>query len=315
MSGAWRQSNRAVFEKNIAPLIGKLEKTERLITTKADPTEVEAAAKEVGKILENGFGLSAQRLASGAAAVEEVALEVRTGLKSSLAAAQAGRWSEAESLRVDAYTTFDTELEKRVLPRDPELGLRAERSFLDGEENQPGIKALFDQRKNGAPLEAAFARTLTAVDQCRALLKVNLSPATVIYTVLAISAREGLEAVVVLAAALLAGMRGPENRKTRRRVVTGAWLALAATALTFWLSRTLIQSLSRFGEKLESIISVLRGDRASHGDQLGLSQSLLGRLEREAEKIVESRRSRRGITARMVVAGHGRFSHDLPRRF
>jgi len=256
LSGAWRQSKAQAFEKYSTALIEKMEATERLILAKADPAQVEDAAKEIENILVSRFGLSVQRAGSGKGVVEEIALEVRAGLKNSLAAAQAGRWSEAESLRVDAYTTFDTELEKRVLPRDPELGLRAERSFLDGEENQPGIKALFDQRTKGPALEAAFARTLAAVDQCTALLKVNLSPATVIYTVLAISAREGLEAVVVLAA-LLAGMRGPENRTTRRRIVTGAWLALAATALTFWISRTVIQSLSRYGEKLESVISVL----------------------------------------------------------
>jgi high-affinity iron transporter len=256
LSGAWRQSKTAAFEKYSMALIAKMEATERLILAKADPAEVERAAKEIEDILVNRFGLSVQRAGSGKGVVEEVALEVRTGLKSSLAAAQAGRWDEAESLRVDAYTTFDTELEKRVLPRDPELGLRAERSFLDGQDDQPGIKALFDQRRKGPELEAAFARTLTAVDQCIALLKVNLSPATVIYTVLSISAREGLEAVVVLAA-LLAGMRGLEHRSTRRRIVTGAWLALAATAVTFWISRTVIQSLSRYGEKLESVISVL----------------------------------------------------------
>ncbi len=256
LSGAWRQSKATAFEKYSTALIAKMEAAEHLILAKADPSEVERAAKEIENILVGRFGLSVQRAGSGKGVVEEIALEVRTGLKSSLAAAQAGRWDEAESLRVDAYTTFDTELEKRVLPRDPELGLRAERSFLDGQDDQPGIKALFDQRRKGPELEAAFARTLTAVDQCVALLKVNLSPATVIYTVLSISAREGLEAVVVLAA-LLAGMRGLEHRSTRRRIVTGAWLALAATALTFWISRTVIQSLSRYGEKLESVISVL----------------------------------------------------------
>lgn len=256
LSGAWRQSHAAAFEKNGGPIVEKLEATEKLIVAKADPDRVEAAAEETAKLLETSFGLSAQRSGSGKALLEEVALDVRTALKNSLAAAQAGRWSEAESLRVDAYTTFDTEIEKRVLPRDPELALRTERSFLDGESGAPGIKALFDQRKKGAPLEAAYQRTLNAVEQCKGLLKVNLSPATVVYTVLTIAAREGLEAVVVLAA-LLAGMRGAQNRRTRRYVVTGAWLALAATAVTFWLSRTLIQSLSRFGEKLEAVVSVL----------------------------------------------------------
>jgi high-affinity iron transporter len=256
LSGAWRQSSGREFEANGAALASKLDETERLILAKADPEAVEASTKEVTKILENSFGLSAQRAGSGKGVVEEVALDVRTALKNSLAAAQEGKWREAESLRVDAYTTFDTELEVRVLPRDPNLGVTTERSFLDGNEDAAGIKTLLDQRKKGPALEAAYARTLDYVDRCKSLLKLNLSPATVIYTVISISAREGLEAVVVLAA-LLAGMRGNENRVTRRRVVTGAWLAIAATALTFWLSRSVIVSLSRFGEKLESIISVL----------------------------------------------------------
>ncbi|MEP6937751.1 MAG: FTR1 family protein [Chthoniobacterales bacterium] len=256
LGGAWKQANNAAFEKDSAALSANLEQTERLIVAKADPAEIETKTRETEKILATAFGLKPLAFGSGKGAVEELALEVRTALKSSLAAAQAGRWNEAESLRVDAYTTFDTDLEKRVLPRDPELALRAERSFLDGQEDLPGIKALFDQRKKGPALEAAFGRTLAAVDQCTALLKVNLSPATVIYTVLTISAREGLEAVVVLAA-LLAGMRGAEQRVTRKRVVAGAWLALGATALTFWLSRTVILSLSRFGEKLEAVVSVL----------------------------------------------------------
>jgi high-affinity iron transporter len=179
--------------------------------------------------------------------------------------------------------------------------LRAERSFLDGEENQPGIKALFDQRTKGPALEDAFARTLAAVDQCTALLKVNLSPATVIYTVLAISAREGLEAVVVLAA-LLAGMRGAEHRYTRKRIVTGAWLALAATALTFWISRTVIQSLSRYGEKLEAVISILAVLVLLMVTNW-VAAKFTGLVEREIAEVEQIWRDWHRVPPRMVVAG------------
>ena len=58
-------------------------------------------------------------------------------------------------------------------------------------------------------------------------------------------------------AALLAGMRGVEQQGTRRWVSAGAWLAIAASGVTFWLSKTLIQSLARYGEKLEAVISIL----------------------------------------------------------
>ena len=65
-----------------------------------------------------------------------------------------------------------------------------------------------------------------------------------------------MEAVVVLAA-LLAGLRGAEQSDTRRGIANGAWLALGATALTFWLSQTVVRSLAHYGEKLEAVVSIL----------------------------------------------------------
>jgi high-affinity iron transporter len=105
-------------------------------------------------------------------------------------------------------------------------------------------------------LTDGYERTLQALDESVSLLRVSVSPATIAFTSFSIVSREGLEAVVVLAA-LLAGMRGPQNERTRRCVSSGAWLALVASGLTFWLSKTLIQSLSRYGEKLEAVVSIL----------------------------------------------------------
>ena len=79
--------------------------------------------------------------------VEETAMDVRDALNNSLAAAQAGHWQEAESLRLDAYTSFDGEIEARVLPRNPTLAMRTERSFIDGAGEEPGIKALIDRAR------------------------------------------------------------------------------------------------------------------------------------------------------------------------
>ena len=64
-----------------------------------------------------------------------------------------------------------------------------------------------------------------------------------------------MEAVVVLAA-LMAGLRGVEQAGTRRGIANGAWLAIVATVLTFWLSKTVVQSLAHYGEKLEAVVSI-----------------------------------------------------------
>ena len=169
---------------------------------------------------------------------------------------EAGQWETAEALRLDAYTAFDSEIEPRVLPRNPDLGRRAERSFLDGEESAPGIKLALDRHAPMEEIQAAYERCLNLLDQSMEMLKVAVSPGTIAATAFGIVTREGLEAVVILAA-LLAGLRGPEQSQTRKGIAIGAWLALLATVVTFWLSRTIITSLIQYGERLEAVVSIL----------------------------------------------------------
>ncbi len=256
LAPVWRRDRAEVFVKYQQPLHEGLDALATCIHRLAGNDAVEESAKNVSNLLEDKFQISARRAGAKADVIEETALEVRTNLINSLAAAEADQWEEAESLRLDAYTSFDSEIEVRVLPRNPELGRRTERSFLDGSAGEPGIKALLDSR---APIEAlsdGYERTLQHLDESVSLLKVAVSPGTVSFTTFSIVAREGLEAVVVLAA-LLAGLRGAENAGTRRWISSGAWLALVASGLTFWLSKTLIQSLARYGEKLEAVVSIL----------------------------------------------------------
>jgi high-affinity iron transporter len=83
-------------------------------------------------------------------------------------------------------------------------------------------------------LEAAYGRVLGNLDRCMELLKVAVSPTTVGFTAFSIVGREGLEAVVILAA-LLAGLRGERHAPTRKGIWLGAWLAIVVTIITFWV--------------------------------------------------------------------------------
>jgi high-affinity iron transporter len=256
LSPIWRRDLPVPYEAHHAELVAKLDTLSKQIDHVEDMSVIDTTAKEAAGILEDQFGLSARRSGDKGQIVEETAFDVRDALNNSLAAAQAGHWSEAESLRLDAYTSFDSEIEVRVLPRNPSLATRTERSFIDGTDGEPGIKALIDRAAPIEELTAAYDRALKNMEECVAILKVSISPETVGFTAFTVIAREGLEAIIVLAA-LLAGMRGEEQKEPRRWVSSGAWLAIGASALTFWLSKTLIQSLSRYGEKLEAVVSVL----------------------------------------------------------
>lgn len=256
LAPVWRRDHANVFAKFYKPLHAQLE-TMSLRIHQLQPVEkVEESSKNAVDLLEDKFDLSARTAGARGDVIEETAVEVRTALIDSLAAAKADQWEEAESLRLDAYTSFDSEIEARVLPRNPELGRRTERSFLDGSGGQLGIKALLDRHAPIEELTDGYERTLAALDESISLLRVSVSPATISFTTFTIIAREGLEAVIVLAA-LLAGLRGAQNLATRRWINSGAWLALVASGLTFWLSKTLIHSLARYGEKLESVVSIL----------------------------------------------------------
>jgi len=255
LAPVWRRDQQAAYEKYHAPLVQELAHLASDVDAVRDQKVIEGSASAATSILNDRFGISAHRAGQGGQIIEETAMDVRDSLNNSLAAAKAGHWKEAESARLDAYTAFDSEIEIRVMPRDPALATHTERSFLDGQE-EPGIKALLDR---GAPMDeltAGYARVLKNLDECVALLKVSVSPATIGFTAFTILAREGLEAIVILAA-LLAGLRGAENIRTRRGIIQGALLGVALSGLTFWLSQTIVHSLLRYGEKLEAVVSVL----------------------------------------------------------
>jgi high-affinity iron transporter len=255
LAPVWRRDQAAAFEKYHGALVAQLAQLAKDVDGVRDLGVVEKDASAASSTLGDRFGITAHRAGQGGQIIEETAMDVRDSLNNSLAAAKAGHWKEAESARLDAYTAFDSEIEIRVMPRDPALATRTERSFLDGQK-EPGIKALIDRGAAMDELTAGYERALKNLDECVALLKVSVSPATIGFTAFTILAREGLEAIVILAA-LLAGLRGAENIRTRRGIVQGAALGVVMSGLTFWLSQTIIRSLLRFGEKLEAVVSVL----------------------------------------------------------
>ena len=252
----WRQEKSEALEKHGGELFGALDGVETAINGKRALRDVESAVGRAMDILQGDFGLSLKRPGAAADVVAETSIEIQSMLGESLAAAQSGQWRKAEAARLEAYVSFDLEIEKRTLPRDPTLALRAERTFLDGDAGLPGIKAALDSRLAGEALTASYQRALDALDESTALLKVGLSPTAATVSAILIVLREGLEAVVILAA-LLAGLRGAENALMRRRIGAGAWLALAASAGLFVASRSLLQGLSRYGETLEAVISII----------------------------------------------------------
>ena len=94
-----------------------------------------------------------------------------------------------------------------------------------------------------------------ALEEGAGSLGEGASTATVVTNAAVIVFREGLEAVLILAA-VMASLQGVA-RGRRRPMLFGALLALVASAITFVLAQTVLDSLAQYGEKLEAVVGLV----------------------------------------------------------
>ncbi len=232
-----------------------LDQADQQIALKTSKDDVESTLNAAAKTLENDFGITLRRSGTTADIVDEVMLETRALLSSSLSAALGGNWSEAERIRVEAYTTYDPELENRLLPRDPQLAMNIERLLLDGID-KPGVKVLLDQHADEAQLTEAYSAVNNSLERAGVMLKSGISPTAASFNAGSIVLREGLEGLLVIVA-ILAGLRGAENARRRRLFWIGIAASLAATAITWLISQFVITSLRAYGEVIAAITGFL----------------------------------------------------------
>jgi high-affinity iron transporter len=190
---------------------------------------------------------------AGAAADFDV---IRTSLDGVVGAVRAGEYGKAEQVRLEAYAFFEFGPEQRLRGLAPDLFVRTESLFWYGADGFPGLAQLI--RRKASPEEVVATRE--ALDQALADSEAAVgagptSAAAVVTNTAIIVFREGLEAVLILAA-LTAGLVGA-RRRLRRPLLLGAAAALLASVLTFIVAKTVLASLVRYGEKLEAIVSLV----------------------------------------------------------
>jgi len=171
------------------------------------------------------------------------------------AAVGAGQYAQAEQARLEAYAFFEFGPERRLKAFDPGLALDVEGLVWFGSGGVAGLATLLDDR---APYREVHATRL-ALDErlaaAAATLGDSASRATVVTNAAILVFREGLEAVLILAA-ITASFVGA-RRRMRRPVLLGAGLGLLASIVTWALAQTLLDSLQQYGEKLEAIVGLV----------------------------------------------------------
>jgi high-affinity iron transporter len=171
-------------------------------------------------------------------------------------AVKAGEHAKAEQARLEAYAFFEFGPEQRLRGLAPSLFVKVEGLFWYGEGDLPGLAQLVKRRAGPEEVAATREALDAALDEAEAAVGSGpSSTAAVITNTAVIVFREGLEAVLILAA-LIAGMVGSQ-RRLRKPLLYGVAAALVATAATWVIAQTVISSLQFYGEKLEAVISLV----------------------------------------------------------
>jgi high-affinity iron transporter len=171
------------------------------------------------------------------------------------AAVSAGERDPAEQARLAAYAFFEFGPELQLKATAPGLVNSVEGLVWYGADGHDGLAQLIASGASAREVRDTRIALDEKLDEARQAVGVNASPATVITNSALIVFREGLEAILIIAA-ITASMIGA-NRRLRRPIYRGALLALPATITLFALAVTILDSLSRYGEKLEAVVGLI----------------------------------------------------------
>ena len=171
------------------------------------------------------------------------------------AAVGAQQYQQAEQARLEAYAFFEFGPERRLKSFDPGLATDVEGLIWFGAVEKQGLATLIADRAPRREIRETRIVLDEKLADAAATLGDSANKATVVTNSAIIVFREGLEAVLILAAitASFVGVR----RRMRRPVLIGAVLGLLVSMITWVLAQTLLTSLEQYGEKLEAVVGLI----------------------------------------------------------
>ena len=171
------------------------------------------------------------------------------------AAINAGEREQAEQARLSAYAFFEFGPERFLNSLDPQLVAEVEGLVWYGARGQSGLAELIANDGSAREIRETRLTLDEALEEARETTGEGASGVTVITNAALIVFREGLEAILIIAA-IMASMVGA-NRRLREPIARGALLALPASGLLFLVSVLVLDELSQYGEKLEAIVGLV----------------------------------------------------------
>lgn len=170
-------------------------------------------------------------------------------------AAASGQFAQAEQARLEAYAFFEFGPELRLQSFNPGLVNEVEGIVWFSGRGKPGLAKLIAAKAPTAQIAETRATMDQILTEAKATLGDDQSTATVITNSALIVFREGLEAVLILAA-ITASFVGAQRHK-RRPVLIGGLFGLVASAITWVIAAFVLKQFHQYGEKLEAIVGVV----------------------------------------------------------
>ncbi len=180
---------------------------------------------------------------------------VQISLDQMEAAVNAGEPQTAEQARLTAYAFFEFGPEIKLRAFDPGLALEIEGLMWYGAGGENGLAQLLADEAGIRDIRATRLVLDERLEDARAKTGEGESGTTVITNSALIVFREGLEAILIIAA-ITASFIGVK-RPLRRPILRGALLAVPASIALFFVAVLLLDSLSQYGEKLEAVVGLI----------------------------------------------------------
>lgn len=165
------------------------------------------------------------------------------------------RYRDAENTRLQAYALFDFGPEQRLLAFAPDLAFKIDAIFWHGDNDGSGLARVIANKGTVDQFRAVRSRLNSALDEAQIILGTSSQPLTIIVNSAIIVFREGLEAVVIIAA-LSAGMVRTDT-KYRKPLFVGAFGAFIGTAITWVIADAFLSLFRDYGERLEAVVSLI----------------------------------------------------------
>ena len=171
------------------------------------------------------------------------------------AALNASEPQTAEQARLTAYAFFEFGPEVKLRAFDPGLATEVEGLMWYGARGEDGLAQLIADGAGARDVRTTRLVLDDALEDARAKTGEGESAGTVITNAALIVFREGLEAILIIAA-ITASMIGVK-RPLRRPILRGALLAVPASIALFFIAVLVLDSLSKYGEKLEAVVGLV----------------------------------------------------------